>query len=1131
MERYDHTKIEKKWQERWKESQLYTTSKDTSKPKSYVLDMFPYPSGEGLHVGHPKGYIATDIYSRMKRMQGHNVLHPMGWDAFGLPAENFAIKNKIHPRVAVEKNIATFKDQLSHIGFNYDWSREINTTDPAYYKWTQWIFLQLFKKGLAYQSNEPINWCPSCMTGLANEDLDGNVCERCGSVVEKRALPQWVLKITAYADRMLTDLDALDWPEHIKTAQRNWIGKSEGSEIDFELSFASQNIPKPNYVLLHGFTGRNDKNFIPWVKAELEKRGFEVQAPLMPNTDSPTEEEQVSYVIENCRIDENTVLLGHSLGSAVAMKVLQKLNRPIAGLVLVASVVEPVFRTGTPRAFWDTFTFEYDYEKIKHLTKFRVVISDILEKEKRGPYLSYLKDKIDAQFVEGTAQDEHVTGDKEPMVLNALLPHVTVFTTRADTLFGATFLVLAPEHPWVRLATDANHNVLENTEEVKAYVAAATAKTEIERTNADKEKTGVELKGVKAINPVSKEEIPLFVADYVLGEYGTGAIMAVPAHDERDFAFAKKYNIPVTQVVAPVYTLNGPSTPQKDKELVERNVVSVILYNPKNKKYLLLSWLPQKNLTGFPGGGIEKDETAEQAAIREVKEETGYKNFSIRSSIFPLFYGDGYKPRKDVNCFDFEHFFFAELENEEQEELHPDDANSHEIIWAEKEEVAKLLTLNHHKQLWDNYHDNAQYYTGEGMLINSGTFDGLTSAEAKIKITEAVGGKMTSTYKIKDWVFSRQRYWGEPIPIIHCEKDGAVAVPEDQLPVMLPEVDSYEPSGTGESPLVTITDWVHTTCPTCGGPAKRETNTMPQWAGSSWYYLRFMDPDNKEALVAKDVEKYWAPVDVYVGGDHAVRHLIYARFWHKFLYDIGSVSTIEPFARLEFLGFILAEDGRKMSKRYGNVINPTDVINTYGADAFRTYEMFMGPFENTVAWSTASIAGTARFIERVWKVESGMEPAQALTPLLHQTIKKVTEDIEAFKFNTAISQMMIFLNAIEKEGAVGKEQWESFLRILAPFAPHVTDELWERLGATESIHTAVWPTYDPAKTVADTVTVAIQINGKTRATIELASGAGEEEALAAARSSAEIAPKLIGSKELRAIYVPGKIINFVVELA
>ncbi|HET8580997.1 MAG TPA: leucine--tRNA ligase [Candidatus Paceibacterota bacterium] len=815
MERYDHAAIEKKWQERWAQEGIYRTTDDPAKPKAYVLDMFPYPSGEGLHVGHPKGYIATDIYSRFKRMHGFDVLHPMGWDAFGLPAENFALKHKVHPRIAVEKNIANFKAQLAHIGFDYDWSREINTTDPSFYKWTQWIFLQLYKHGLAFESDEPINWCPGCLTGLANEDLEPDgTCERCGSVIEKKKLPQWVLKITAYADRMLADLDTLEWPEHIKEAQRNWIGRSEGAEIDFDLRF-----------------------------------------------DDPA-------------LNEN-----------------------------------------------------------------------------RGP-----------------------AGEKA---------HITVFTTRPDTLFGATYLVLAPEHPWVTLALDAAHEgVLPNARDVRAYVEAAAAKDEIERAAEGKEKTGVRLEGVMAINPANGEEIPLFVADYVLGGYGTGAIMAVPAHDGRDHEFAKKFGLPIRTVVEPSPHAGALDTPE---------------------------------------------------------------------------------------------FLF----------------------------------------------------TGPGLLVDSGAFTGMPSEEAKAAITEKVGGRLATTYKIKDWVFSRQRYWGEPIPIIHCPEHGAVPVPEDQLPVLLPEVESYEPSGTGESPLATIAEWVNTTCPICGGPAKRETNTMPQWAGSSWYYLRFMDPHDDAYLVAPEKEKHWAPVDVYVGGDHAVRHLIYARFWHKFLYDIGVVSTEEPFARLEFLGFILAEDGRKMSKRYGNVINPDDVVAEYGADAFRTYEMFMGPFENTIAWSTDSIKGAQRFIERIWKLADKVaeDDSPALEPLLNQTIKKVGDDIEAFKFNTAVSQMMIFLNAAEKEGAVGRAQWAALLKLLAPFAPHMTEELWERSGHEGSIHRSVWPSYDESKLVQETATIAVQVDGKTRgtATVERDADAATVTDAAKAAAGKWIEGKTIG----KTIVVPNRLVNFV----
>lgn len=786
---YDRSSVEKKWQARWEQDGLYRALEDEKKEKRYVLDMFPYPSGEGLHVGHPKGYIATDIYSRKKRMEGYSVLHPMGWDAFGLPAENFALKNKTHPRAAVEKNIANFKAQLAHIGFDYDWTREINTTDPSYYKWTQWIFLKLFEQGLAYQSDEPINWCPSCMTGLANEDLDENVCERCGTPVVKKRLPQWVLKITSYADRMLEDLHALNWPEHIKEAQRNWIGRSEGAEIAFAI------------------------------------------------------------------------------------------------------------------------------------------------------------------------------GDKS----------ITVFTTRPDTIFGATYLVLAPEHPLVEKLLP------KNMAEIRAYAQAAEKKTEIERGAEGKEKTGIKLEGVVAINPATKEEIPVFIANYVLASYGTGAIMAVPAHDERDFEFAQKFNLPIRKVI-------------------------------------------------------------------------------------------------------------------------------------------------------ENTESNSSVSIGQGTLIESGEFTGRNSEEAKEEIITFVGGKKVVRYKLRDWVFSRQRYWGEPIPIIHCEKDGAVPVPYEDLPVTLPQVDHYEPTGTGESPLAAIGDWINTTCPRCGGPAKRETNTMPQWAGSSWYYLRFMDPHNDHELVSSKDEKYWAPVDVYVGGDHAVRHLIYARFWHKFLYDIAVVSTKEPFARLEFLGFILAEDGRKMSKRFGNVINPDEVVAEYGADAFRAYEMFMGPFENTTAWSTASIAGTARFIERLWSAQELVveTPVFVLETLLHQTIKKIGDDIEAFKFNTAVSQAMIFLNALEKEGAIGREQWGAFLRLLAPIAPHITEELWERLGETYSIHQASWPTYDPTHLISNTVEVVVQVNGKRRGSLALASNTQESEVAAAARMLPAVIGSLGGNEPKRIVYVPNKIINIVV---
>jgi len=828
MEKYDHKKIESKWQKRWKESGLYKTKEDKKKPKYYILDMFPYPSGAGLHVGHPKGYIATDVFARMKMMQGYNVLHPMGWDAFGLPAENYAIENKVHPRVATEKNIKVFKNQLLELGFTYDWAREINTTDPDYYKWTQWIFLQMFKKGLAYQSYEPINWCPSCQTGLANEDLENGKCERCGSEIERKPMRQWVLKITDYADRLLNDLEKLpDWEESIKEMQKNWIGRSEGAEVDFKIG-----------------------------------------------------------------------------------------------------------------------------------------------------------------------------GEK-----------VTVFTTRPDTLFGATYFVMSPEHPIIK-----NEKLkIKNKKEVDEYIESAKKKSDLERTELQRDKTGVKLEGLMAINPVNNEEIPIFVADYVMMNYGTGAIMAVPAHDQRDFEFAVKYKIDIKNVINPY-----PVSP----------VVSHI---------------------GKIGGDFD--------------------------------------PTKEIN-----------------------------------KETAKILEG---KSVW----------SGDGILINSDFLNGLKVGEAIKKITvwleEKNKGKKAVNYKLKDWVFSRQRYWGEPIPVIHCDKCGSVGVSEEDLPVKLPEVKHYEPTGTGESPLANIADWVNTKCPKCGGPAKRETNTMPQWAGSSWYWLRYIDPKNNKALVDKRQEKYWSPVDFYVGGaEHATRHLIYARFWHKFLYDIGIVNYPEPFTRLQHVGLILAEDGRKMSKRWGNVINPDDIVEKYGADSMRVYEMFMGPFSQPCAWSTNGLIGARKFLEKVAKLKSKIEKIKGengLSSLLHKTIKKVGEDIEDFKFNTAISTMMILANEMEKAEKIDIIHYSLFIILLSPFAPHLAEELWAGLGRKESIFKQVWPEYDKKLVKDETINLVVQVNGKLRDTILAAADISEKEAKEEAMKSEKVKKWIEGKEVVKMIFVKGKLINVVVK--
>ncbi len=1203
-ERYDHKAIEKKWQQRWQESQIFRAQEDlpagkagASKPKTYVLDMFPYPSGEGLHVGHPKGYIATDIYARFKRMQGHSVLHPMGWDAFGLPAENYAIKNKIHPAVAVEKNIANFKDQLAHIGFDYDWSREIKTTDPAFYKWTQWIFLQLYKKGLAFQSDEPINWCPSCKTGLANEDLNGNVCERCDTVVEKKRLPQWVLKITDYADRMLHDLDHLQWPEHIKEAQRNWIGRSEGAEIEFivprfkEILLASSNESKrARAEKLFKASGLDIKVHTPkslgLTEIEADENGTlaenaEAKARAYSGkTSLPVLAIDTGFAIEGEDLDlarpKRNALGGIDENSLSQDEVGEKMLKFYQGIAKKHG--------GRVLAHWiDALALVLPDGSVERAEDSReVILTDIVhgEFDKFFPVRSLYISKTTGKPVKEETPEEEIK-ELEPMAWaqNELVSRpIKVFTTRPDTLFGASYMVLAPEHPFI----PAMKASIENWDEVIAYISEASAKTEIDRTKEGKEKTGVELRGLKAINPANKEQIPLYVADYVLGGYGTGAIMAVPAHDERDFAFAKKFNLPVKKVIDQtkylIFDFDGVIGDTLENALLakvrmgfcrdrEDAYQEMLTYANKKPVHIRNHTLSPEELqkeydwTSRFGEEMRKQKIKLfDGFITEIRKLRNTKiavvssgsNLYVRSAVeqgklsptHVLCFEDNHSKEEKIEriCKDWgvsvkDVYYFTdtkadvfELENFLSKE------RIFGCSWGflGKEALESVLPK---EQVLENFSDIHRVFenlhTDAGMLVESGSFDGLNSEDAKKKITEFVGGKMATTYKLKDWVFSRQRYWGEPIPIIHCPAHGAVAVPEDQLPVLLPEVEFYEPSGTGESPLANITEWVNTTCPTCGGPAKRETNTMPQWAGSSWYYLRFMDPRNDAALVGKDKEKYWAPVDVYVGGDHAVRHLIYARFWHKFLYDIGVVSTVEPFARLEFLGFILAEDGKKMSKRLGNVINPTEVVANYGADSFRIYEMFMGPFENTVAWNTASIAGTTRFIERVWRLAGeplSEQPATVeLEAILHQTAKKVGEDIEAFKFNTAVAQMMTCLNAMEKAEGIRAGQWKAFIRLLAPFAPHVAEELWERLGEPYSVHQAAWPQFDESKISSGTIKVAVQVNGKVRGSIELAQGDTEGEALAKARGAPGVAKWLVEGREVKALYVPGKIISFVVQ--
>ena len=801
---YNFKEVEKKWQEKWyKEGTFNADSSFTNPKKWYGLIEFPYPSGQGLHVGHPRSYTALDIIARKRRMQGYNVLFPIGFDAFGLPAENFAIKNHVHPKITTEKNIAHFKEQLKSIGFSFDWSREINTTDPNYYKWTQWIFIQLFKKGLAYKTTMPINFCTGCKVGLANEEVVNGVCERCGSPVVQKEKSEWMLKITEYAQRLIDDLDDLDFLDKIKTQQKNWIGRSEGAEVKFKIS--------------------------------------------------------------------------------------------------------------------------------------------------------------------GT-EDE-----------------LTVYTTRPDTLFGATYMVIAPEHKLI----EKYSSKITNMDEIEDYKKQASLKSDFERSEINKDKTGVEIKGIKAINPLTGTEIPVWISDYVLSTYGTGAIMAVPAHDTRDYEFATKFNLPIIQVV------------------------------------------------------------------------------------------DG------------------------------------DNVDLSKEAFTDVST---------------------GKLINSGFLNDLEVKDAKKKVIEYleehnIGAKKIN-YKLRDWVFSRQRYWGEPIPMVHCEKCGWVPIPEEELPLQLPEVEDFEPGENGESPLAKMTDWINTTCPHCGAPAKRETDTMPQWAGSSWYFLRYMDPHNDKSLASKEALEYWSPVDWYNGGmEHTTLHLLYSRFWHKFLYDIGVVPTKEPYQKRTSHGMILGDNGEKMSKSKGNVINPDDIVDEFGADTFRVYEMFMGPFDQSAAWSMDSIRGCSKFLDRVWNLQTILVDGDAysseMEKIMHKSIKKVTNDIEEMKFNTCVSTFMTMVNEFYKLKRINKAELKTFITLLNPFAPHITEELNKIAGFEEDISTYEWPSFDDSKTIDDTVTIAIQFNGKLKGTIDVQKDS--EEDIVKEKVHREIDSKLDGKQVIKEIYVKNKIYNIVVK--
>lgn len=1144
MKRYTPKEIEPKWQKIWDETGVYTANLESDRPKYIGMSMFNYPSGAGIHIGHALNYTISDVKTRFARQQGFESYHPIGWDAFGLPAENYAIKTGVSPQESMATIIPGYHKQYKAMGWSNDWEKEISTHLPEYYKWSQWIFTEMYRHGLVYQDSRMQWWCPIDNTVLANEQvIDGKCWRHDGPndpLVEKKEIKQWFFKITDYADELLEATDELDWTESVKLAQKNWIGKSAGAEINFEIDAPDT---KANFVILHGYRETAGNHAMPWLKSELEKKGYKVQLPQLPNPDAPVEQEQVDYVLESCKFDENTILVGHSLGGGLAMKVLEKLNHPVKKLVLMAPVIETNFlKKHDPgfekRFFDDTFDLTYDYDLVKKLAGSVTILSDNKEADKRLSYLKYLADKLAANLYQADANKTHFTDETEPFVLSNLLPTVKVFTTRADTIFGATFLVLAPEHELVQQITTK-----EQEAEVEKYVKVTLAKSELERQES-KEKTGV-FTGAYAINPASGEKVPIWIADYVLTGYGTGAIMAVPAHDERDRDFAEKFNLPVLAVVAPSF---GDFSPQA----IARPVVVAVLHDPKTGKYCVLRWddtAPSKDPgSEFPGGGIEPGESLEQAVKREVAEETGYDDIEL-TKLLANKVRVNYTAHDGQKKFALKNIYLAELASDSNVGLdgaEDYEKDHYEVVWLDQAELDRVGLLPNMGQIKD-FAFVADVYSNEGIMFNSGKYDQLTSAEARERIVADLAKQGVAeekiNYRMRDWSVSRQRYWGAPIPIIYCEKCGPQIVPDADLPVVLPELTDFTPTGDGRGPLARATDWVSTTCPSCGGPAERETDTLDTYVDSSFYMLRYLDPRNQEQIFDSEIAKKWSPIDFYNGADHATAHMLYARFVTRFFASIGLLDNPEPFKQFVFNGKVTASDGTMFSKSKGNGVDPLEIIEQgYGADALRTYLMFASPVELWTRWDPQGVPGTYRFLNRLWNLvqeylednETESKNNDELLKSTHKTIKKVTEDIEGNRYNTAIAAMMECVNDFYRLKPVARnDTWkfvlESLVACVAPFAPFVADELWQQLGHTSSVHRDTWPQWDEKYLKSDNVKIAVQINGKLRAELELAAGASEDEVVEAVGQNDKAKTYLDGKTLVKTIYIKDKLINLVVK--